>query len=48
MVVREPIKPINGHFFKSSITGQSATGCLTVSSFLRSFRQVRKQTRQRR
>jgi hypothetical protein len=40
MVVQEPIEPIGGHFFKASNMGHSATGCLTVSSFLRSFRRV--------
>jgi len=48
MVVREPIEPISGHFASASNMGQSATGCLTVSSFLRSFRHVRRERRRRR
>lgn len=48
MVVRKPIEPVGGHFFKASNMGQSATGCLTVSSFLKSFRQVRRHGRLRR
>ena len=38
MVVREPIAPIDEHFSKASGMGQTTTGCLTVSAFLRSLR----------
>ena len=43
MVVREPIPPVNDHF--APIHRQGDVGCLTVSAFIRSWREVRRERR---
>ena len=41
----EPIAPIRDHFFKSSPQYAGAVGCLTVGSFVRAWRVLRRERR---
>ena len=45
MVAAEPIAPISDHFSPSSVQYQGAVGCISVSSFVRSWRAVRRRRR---
>ena len=45
MAPSEPIAPIADHFAKSSLEYQSAAGCGTVASFVKSWRAVLRQRR---
>ena len=45
MAASEPIAPISDHFSPSSVQYQGAVGCISISSFMRSWRAVRRRRR---